>query len=67
MIGGASIFELALPKARRLYLTEVDAEVEGDVVLPAIDESQWREVRREAHPASDRDQYPFTFRQLERR
>ena len=67
VIGGASLFALALPKARRLYLTDVEAEVEGDVVLPAIDESQWREVRREHHDASDNDQYPFTFRQLERR
>src|SRR3954471_24443407 len=31
VIGGASLFEAALPRAKRLYLTEVDAEVEGDV------------------------------------
>ena len=67
VIGGASVFELALPKARRLYLTEVEAEPEGDVVLPAIDEAQWREVRREHHDASEVDQYAFTFRVLERR
>lgn len=67
VIGGASVFELALPRARRLYLTEVEADVEGDVVLPPIDESQWREVRRERHEASDVDQYAFTFRVLERR
>jgi dihydrofolate reductase len=67
VIGGASLFELALAKAARLYLTEVDAEVEGDVVLPAVDEAQWREVRREAHPASDVDEYSFIFRVLERR
>jgi dihydrofolate reductase len=66
VIGGASVFELALDRARKLYLTEVEAEVEGDVVLPAIDESRWREVSRERHPASETDQYPFTFRVLER-
>ncbi|ODT89869.1 dihydrofolate reductase [Phenylobacterium sp. SCN 70-31] len=67
VIGGASLFELALPKARRLYLTDVDAEVEGDVVLSPIDESRWIEVRREAHPASEADEYPFTVRVLDRR
>jgi dihydrofolate reductase len=67
VIGGASVFELALPRARRLYLTEVEAEAEGDVTLPPIDETQWREVRREHHEASDADQYAFTFRVLERR
>jgi dihydrofolate reductase len=66
VIGGASLFELALPRARRLYLTEIDAEVEGDTRLSPIDESQWREVRAEPHPASEDDQYPFTFRVLER-
>jgi dihydrofolate reductase len=66
VIGGASLFALALPRARRLYLTEVEAEVEGDVVLPPLDESRWREVRRQAYPASETDEYPFTFRVLER-
>jgi dihydrofolate reductase len=67
VIGGASLFELALPKARRLYLTDVDAEVEGDVVLSPIDESRWREISREAHPAGPNDEFPFTIRVLERR
>jgi len=66
VIGGASLFELALARARRLYLTEVDADVDGDVVLSPIDESKWREVRSERHEASDVDQYPFTVRVLER-
>lgn len=67
VIGGASIFEIALTKARRLYLTEVDAEVEGDVVLSAIDESRWTEVRSERHEPGEDDEYGFTFRVLERR
>jgi dihydrofolate reductase len=37
------------------------------VTLAPVDEDQWREVRREAHPASEVDQYAFTFRVLERR
>jgi dihydrofolate reductase len=66
VIGGASLFELALKRAGRIYLTEVEAEVEGDIRLSPIDESRWREVRREHHPASDEDEHPFTFRVLER-
>lgn len=67
VIGGASLFELALQKARRIYLTEVDADVEGDVVLSPIDEGRWTEVRSERHEASDQDEYAFTVRVLERR
>jgi dihydrofolate reductase len=67
VIGGAEIFALALPRARRLYLTEVEAEPQGDVVFPSFDESPWRETRREAHPAGPDDDHAFVFRVLERR
>lgn len=66
VIGGVALFELALPKARRLYITEVDAEPEGDVHFPAFDEAGWREVRREAQPAGEGDDHAFVFRVLER-
>jgi len=67
VIGGASLFELALPKAGRIYLTDIDAEVEGDVVLPPLDESRWTEVSAKSYPAGEDDDYPFTIRVLERR
>jgi len=67
IIGGAALFEAALPKARRLYLTEVLADVEGDVTFPAFDEAAWTEVRREEHPAGPDDDQPFVLRVLERR
>jgi dihydrofolate reductase len=67
VIGGASLFELALAKAARLYLTDIDAEVEGDVTLSPIDEARWREVSARPYPAGEGDDYPFTIRVLERR
>ena len=66
VIGGVALFELALPKAKRLYLTEVDADVEGDVHFPAFEEAEWRETRLKPHAAGEGDDYPFTFRVLER-
>ncbi len=67
VIGGASLFELALAKAGRIYLTDVDAEIEGDTLLSPIDEARWTEVSSKAYPAGDGDDYPFTIRVLERR
>jgi dihydrofolate reductase len=67
VIGGAALFALALPRASRIYLTEVEGEPRGDVYFPPFDESDWTEIRREAHPAGEDDDYPFVFRVLERR
>jgi dihydrofolate reductase len=67
VIGGAALFELALPKATRIYLTEVEADVEGDVMFPPFDESEWRETSRESHPADMNNDHPFTLRVLERK
>ena len=49
--GGAAIYGLALPRATRLYLTEVHARPEGDARFPDWNKREWREVRRERHPA----------------
>ena len=51
VIGGAALFEIAMPKAKRLYLTEVDARPAGDVWFPPFDETDWIETGREAHDA----------------
>lgn len=67
VIGGAGVFAAVLPKAKRLYLTEVEAEVEGDVRFPDFDESAFTEVSREAYPAGEKDDHAFVFRMLERR
>ncbi len=66
VVGGAELYALALPLAQRLYLTLVEAEVEGDALFPVLDPAQWREVGREPHPADDRHAYPFSFVTLER-
>ena len=67
IIGGTALFAMALPRAKRLYLTEVEARPEGDVLFPAFDEADWVEVSSEAHPAGEKDDHPFVFRVLERK
>jgi dihydrofolate reductase len=59
VIGGAQIFALALPRAARLELTEVDAQVPGDTVMPPLGPG-WREMVREAHePSGERPGFAF--------
>lgn len=66
IIGGGEIYRQFLPKSSRMYLTEVDAEIEGDVFFPEFDRSEWREVFREAHKPDEKNKYPYTFLTLEK-
>ncbi|MCA9176372.1 MAG: dihydrofolate reductase [Planctomycetales bacterium] len=66
VIGGAQIYRLALPVVSRIYLTEVLSSVDGDVLFPELHWSEWRELRSETLPATDRDEFPHRFRVLER-
>jgi dihydrofolate reductase len=66
-IGGAEIYRLVLPFARRIYLTHVHADVPGDITFPEFDPTQWADVEYSSQPADDEHAYPLTFVTLERR
>lgn len=61
IIGGAAIYQLGMPLANRLYLTEIDATIDGDTYFPDFQKSLWKEVSRQHHPTDDRHAYPFDF------
>ena len=66
IIGGAEIFDMFLPHADRLELTEVQGEIAGDTFMAdPRTTGQWREVARENHPAEG-DTPAFNFITLER-
>jgi dihydrofolate reductase len=67
VIGGAEIYRLVLPVARRIYLTHVHADVPGDITFPEFDSTQWADVECSSQPADDEHAYPLTFVTLERR
>jgi len=50
VIGGGELYVEAMPRANRMLLSEIDAEVEGDTFFPHFDRRQWRETCREYHP-----------------
>ncbi|MBM6552122.1 type 3 dihydrofolate reductase [Marinomonas ostreistagni] len=61
VIGGAQIYELTLPQADRLYITHVDAEVEGDAFFPEVDWQQYRKAGEEAFAAEGPNPYDYRF------
>lgn len=66
IIGGAELYRQALPRADRMELTEIHADVNGDARFPEFDRLDWRELAREPHPADDRNEYPYSFVSYER-
>ena len=67
VIGGAEIFRLLLPRAGRLHLTRVHANVEGDVMWPALDDREWQVVEREEYAADELHAHAMTFEVWEKR
>jgi dihydrofolate reductase len=65
-IGGAEIYRLLLPLARRIHLTRIDADIPGDTLFPPLDYSQWVETGRREFATDDRNAYNMTFVTLER-
>jgi dihydrofolate reductase len=65
VLGGAEIYAMALPRAHRIYLTRVHANVEGDTHLPELDPGQWRELS--AQPAREPAIHRVTFVVFERK
>ena len=66
VLGGAGIYRLALPQAKRLYITEVHVEAEGDTRFPDWNPEEWREVSRQRHPADDANPCDYSFVVYER-
>ena len=66
IIGGSHIYDAFLPRADRIYLTRVNADVAGDAYLPAIDHGEWRSDVVESLEADDRNQYATDFYILDR-
>ena len=61
LIGGATLYEQALPMAARLYLTQVHASVEGDAYFPKLNFDEWREKKREDYHADQSNPFDYSF------
>ena len=66
ILGGAQVYNALLPRATRIYLTEVHAAPEGDTRF-TFDKAQWREVSRERHEAGEKDSAPYSYVLFEKR
>ena len=61
VIGGSSLYEEAMPHATRLYVTQIEAVIEGDVSFPDINWAGWSSIRNERHEPDEDHAYSFTI------
>ena len=61
IIGGAEIYRQALPKADRLYLTEIEQDFVGDAIFPEFSASLWHEIARTTPPLASVASLSFSF------
>jgi dihydrofolate reductase len=67
VIGGASVFETAIPMAGKLYITEVDCEPYGDVFFPKLNMNDWKLISEEKHEKDEKNEYNYNFKIYERK
>lgn len=66
VIGGEAIYRSALEEAQKIYLTEVDTQLDGDAWFPELPSGEWQEVGRECYPVTNTVGLPYCFVTLER-
>ena len=67
IVGGAELYWEAIPRAERLYLTRVHADVDGDTHFPTIDVRHWRQLESTHHSADEGNDFPCSFEVYERK
>jgi len=66
IMGGSRIYDQSLARAGRLYLTEVHADIGGDVYFPEFDKAEWLELERQNHSADEENDFDYSFVVMER-
>lgn len=61
IVGGSQLYAEILPLAKKLFITEVHAELEGDTYFPEFDRRQWREIERQAFKADEKNDFDYSF------
>jgi dihydrofolate reductase len=67
VIGGGEIFKMVMPEAKRIYLTRVDAEPEGDAFFPEVNTVEWKLVSKKDNEADNKHAYNYSFQIWERK
>ncbi len=66
VIGGGEIYKAMFDKAKRIYLTRVEAEPEADTFFPVIQPQQWKLISQKNYEADEKNDFNYSFQLWER-
>lgn len=66
VIGGATMYKLLMPYAKKMYITEIDKEFDGDVYFPEISADEWKATEREQGPEDNENDFKYEYVTYER-
>lgn len=61
VIGGGMIYHILMPYAKRMYITKIHHEYEGDTHFPEIDENVWKIVSQEKGIKNEENPYNYEY------
>lgn len=67
IIGGAKLYNITLPLAQKLYLTEIKAEFDGDTFFPELNLHDWNEIDCQQIDNDDKVDFSYRFLTLEKK
>ncbi len=67
VIGGAMIYNLLMPYVKKMYVTEIDKDFDGDTFFPRINDEIWKEISRENGPEDSNNNLKYEYVVYERR
>lgn len=66
VIGGAMIYNLLMPYVKKMYVTEIEKDFDGDTFFPVIDGEVWKEISREKGIKNEENNLDYYFVTYER-
>lgn len=66
VIGGAAIYKVLMPYCKKMYVTEIDKDFDGDVYFPEISLEEWKEIEREDGPKDKENDFKYEYVTYER-
>ena len=67
VIGGATMYKLLMPYVKKMYITEIDKEFDGDVYFPEISLNEWNATEREKGPQDNENDFEYEYVTYERK